>query len=258
VKRALFKYLIVAGLLGSLPLGQPHLSLDRPRSTPFHGVIEQVVPTQNGFDVTTILVRKVAQNGFKVATVLVRGLAENSPTLISEAYFRVNKYSTSVFEIYEKDSAWCTYESLRNGQEVLVWFSGWGPDVTYPLEFGAGLIGIVREGTVRAADFKNFPKKRDVEPMIRVGRLRERALRKPDPGCPEEAMTLRQPQMVLVEVVIDEEGSVEDAAVVQGHPSLIEAGLETARQWRFKPSSHDGSPVKVIGVIPLMFCREDK
>ena len=129
--------------------------------------------------------------------------------------------------------------------------------VTYPPEYDAVLIGIVPKGTVQSgADFSNFPVER-VERPIQAGTLNEYAVYQQDPVCLEEVVALAFSEWISVDVLINGEGRVEDAALWIGDPSLADAGLEAARQWRFEPNLVGGKPVKVVGVILLTFCRED-
>ncbi|MBW2258311.1 MAG: TonB family protein, partial [Deltaproteobacteria bacterium] len=52
--------------------------------------------------------------------------------------------------------------------------------------------------------------------------------------------------LVVIQVAVLEDGTVGDAAVVQGpHPLLERAALEAARRLRFEPARQDGQPVAV-------------
>jgi protein TonB len=58
---------------------------------------------------------------------------------------------------------------------------------------------------------------------------------------------------VVVEVTIDENGSVIAASAISGHPLLKDAAVSAARRWKFKPTKLSGQPVKVIGTITFNF-----
>jgi periplasmic protein TonB len=58
---------------------------------------------------------------------------------------------------------------------------------------------------------------------------------------------------VVVEVTVDEEGSVLSARPLSGPPLLQDAAVAAAKGWRFKPTLLGGLPVKVIGTITFNF-----
>jgi len=62
---------------------------------------------------------------------------------------------------------------------------------------------------------------------------------------------------VQVTVTINENGEVTDTSILSGHPLLRDAALNAARQWRFKPTLKDGSPVKVQGTLTFNFTLQD-
>lgn len=96
--------------------------------------------------------------------------------------------------------------------------------------------------------------------MIRLGggSLHNQAITRVNPSLPSGASTGR----VVVEVIVNEEGNVESARITSGQPfgvvtsddpSLKNAALEAARQWRFKPEIVEGFPVKIIGELFFTF-----
>jgi periplasmic protein TonB len=58
---------------------------------------------------------------------------------------------------------------------------------------------------------------------------------------------------VLVRFVVDTNGKVKDARVVQGIPDLHEAALESVRGWKFKPAIRAGRKAKVTLEAPVVF-----
>lgn len=64
------------------------------------------------------------------------------------------------------------------------------------------------------------------------------------PKYPDDAMALQKEGYVLVEVYVDESGTVSEAWVrkVYGMKSFEEASIEAVRQFRFKPVMEDGKP----------------
>ncbi|MBO0799202.1 MAG: energy transducer TonB, partial [Blastocatellia bacterium] len=58
---------------------------------------------------------------------------------------------------------------------------------------------------------------------------------------------------VRVQVTISETGKVIDATAVSGHKALRSAAVEAALKWVFKPTTVNGVPVKVQGVLSFNF-----
>lgn len=66
------------------------------------------------------------------------------------------------------------------------------------------------------------------------------------PVYPEDARKDRVEGVVVVQTVIEKDGSVSRARIVKRlHPSLDQAALDAIRQWRFEPALLDGEPVAV-------------
>jgi protein TonB len=63
--------------------------------------------------------------------------------------------------------------------------------------------------------------------------------------------------VVLVQVLIDEQGSVIDAKPVSGPPPLQAAAVNAARLARFMPTVLAGEPVKVSGTLSYNFARSN-
>ncbi len=85
--------------------------------------------------------------------------------------------------------------------------------------------------------------------LIHGGVVNGKALSLPEPEFPAAAKAIGAGGAVNVEVVIDEEGNVESAEAVSGHPLLRSASENAARQAKFSPSKLEGHPAKVSGVI---------
>lgn len=90
---------------------------------------------------------------------------------------------------------------------------------------------------------------------IRMGGapLLANVIKRVDPQYPPAAKAAHVTGSVIVEVTIDEAGTVVSARALNGHPLLVNSALEAARGWRFKPTMLSGNPVKVIGTITFNF-----
>ena len=92
--------------------------------------------------------------------------------------------------------------------------------------------------------------------QISGGVLNGKAAYLPKPNYPAEAKAAGAAGAVTVQVVIDEEGNVAAANAVSGHPLLREAAVEAAHSARFSPTTLNGQPVKVSGVITYNFVTD--
>jgi TonB family protein len=73
------------------------------------------------------------------------------------------------------------------------------------------------------------------------------------PVMPEQAVRAGIRGVVILEVVIDTDGSVKTARVLRSIPLLDAAAVEAVRQWRFEPTMLNGQPVSVIMTVTVPF-----
>jgi TonB family protein len=76
----------------------------------------------------------------------------------------------------------------------------------------------------------------------------------PQPRYTEDARQGRVQGVVLLETVIDVDGSVVNVKVLKGLPQgLTESAEETVKTWRFEPATRNGEPVAVYFVLTVRF-----
>jgi TonB family protein len=73
------------------------------------------------------------------------------------------------------------------------------------------------------------------------------------PTYPAEALARGQHALVVLELIIDEQGKVAEARVLHGPEPFAKAALEAARQWEYKPTLLNGKPVRVRETVPITF-----
>jgi protein TonB len=75
------------------------------------------------------------------------------------------------------------------------------------------------------------------------------------PDYPRQARLRGVEGLVLLEAILDLEGSIEDnIKVLQSIPSLDQAAVEALRRWRFRPArDRENQPVRVILEVPVRF-----
>jgi TonB family protein len=88
---------------------------------------------------------------------------------------------------------------------------------------------------------------------ISGGVLNGRALKLPKPKYPRAARESGASGVVVVRVLIDENGKVIEAKAISGHPDLREVSENAASHAEFTPTTLAGQPVKVSGTIQYNF-----
>lgn len=89
--------------------------------------------------------------------------------------------------------------------------------------------------------------------ILSGGALNGKAESLPRPPYPPAARAVKAAGAVNVEVVIDEDGSIFSSQAISGHPLLRAAAVNAACQARFTPTTLEGKPVRVAGVIVYSF-----
>jgi TonB family protein len=79
------------------------------------------------------------------------------------------------------------------------------------------------------------------------------AITRAEPVYPTAAKAAHISGEVKIEAVIDEEGNVIYARAISGHPLLRDAAEDSAHQWKFAPTTVDGTAVKVLSGITINF-----
>jgi periplasmic protein TonB len=145
---------------------------------------------------------------------------------------------------------------VRAGRLTVVGTSNSDSQASMPTGPGTGTV--VTAPPVKIADEPPPPPEPKPTPRAPIsgGVLNGKAISLPKPGYPPIAKAAHASGTVVVQVLIDENGSVVSASAVSGHPLLINAAVTAARQARFSPTKLSGQPVKVTGVIQYNFVAQ--
>ena len=122
---------------------------------------------------------------------------------------------------------------------------GWGVAEAFPLESPSP----AEEATLQTVEAPKGP--------IRVGHnvQASKLVHRVEPVYPEMARAARVIGLVMLQVLVDEAGEVQDLKVLRGHPLLNSAALEAVRQWRYSPTTLNGQPVSVVSNVAINFVR---
>jgi len=147
---------------------------------------------------------------------------------------------------------------VRRGVTTVVGSSDSNAQAPMPAGPGAGNV-VTAPAKVQIADEPpppDAPKPTPPRAPISGGVLNGKAISLPKPAYPPIARAAHASGTVVVQVLIDENGSVVSAHAVSGHPLLQGAAVGAARQARFSPTKLSGQPVKVTGVIQYNFVAQ--
>ena len=73
------------------------------------------------------------------------------------------------------------------------------------------------------------------------------------PVYPPLARQARIQGTVRLKALISRDGTIENLAVLGGHPLLIEAAIVAVRLWRYQPTLLNGAPVEVETTVDVNF-----
>jgi TonB family protein len=91
--------------------------------------------------------------------------------------------------------------------------------------------------------------------MIKVGgnALESNLIKKVDPIYPQIAKQSGISGIVVLQVTVDENGSVEQVKPISGPPLLTPAAMAAVLRWKYKPSSIGGEAVAVLSTVTVAF-----
>jgi TonB family protein len=73
------------------------------------------------------------------------------------------------------------------------------------------------------------------------------------PEYPADAKDQNIQGVVLLKVIIDKEGNVDNTQLISGHPLLAPAAIEAVKQWKYKPYLLNGNPIEVESQVTVNF-----
>jgi TonB family protein len=76
---------------------------------------------------------------------------------------------------------------------------------------------------------------------------------KVQPRYPEEARTQYIQGVVRLHVIVATDGTIQQIELMKGDPILAKAAIEAVRQWRYQPTTLNGTPVEVDTTIDVIF-----
>ncbi len=123
---------------------------------------------------------------------------------------------------------------------------------------GGGPIDGVIDGTGGNFTVAIPPRPAAVKPLI-ISHLAEAdLLHRVQPVYPTIARLGKIQGPVELRAVISKAGTIENLAVVGGHPLLVASAIAAVRQWRYRPYLLNGEPIEVETDITVNFVLSDR
>ncbi|HEX5229850.1 MAG TPA: TonB family protein [Bryobacteraceae bacterium] len=122
-----------------------------------------------------------------------------------------------------------------------------------------GVVGGVIGGLPSAVPPPPPPKAEPPQPAtparVRIGGNVQAAklIREVQPLYPVLARDARIAGTVRLQAIISKTGHVEDLKLVSGQPLLVDAAMDAVRQWVYKPTYLNGTPVEVVTEVDVNF-----
>jgi TonB family protein len=186
----------------------------------------------------------------------------------SEAKYEVRSDQSGRFEFvglppgdYTLETQLPGFATLRGNLTVS------GGDITQEIALNVGQLEetiTVTDGPARAAGSDRTARKRPTEPCTNTltsgigGRIRPpQKIRDVRPVYPSNAADAKPEEAVLLNAVINTDGSVKDVQVVSpAHPAFAAAAVEGVRQWEFDETLLNCVPVEVSMRVNVTFRQE--
>lgn len=185
--------------------------------------------------------RQYARSLLRLASLLVEG----TPTRIFHAIgiFDANTFERRVMKLTEKQNEISGVRRLA----ILVVCAAFGIATC-----GSALaLGINTDGVMVASSNKASAPSGPLTVSAHV--MSGNKLAGPNPKYPEAAKKAKIQGKVVLNAVIDKNGSVKELKAVSGPHALRESSLEAVRQWKYKPFLLNGNPVEVKTTINVVY-----
>jgi protein TonB len=103
------------------------------------------------------------------------------------------------------------------------------------------------------------PEPKAAAQVVRVGQgVREpKRIAGAPPEYPPLARSVRVQGVVILEAVIDEQGTIERVKILKSVPLLDGAAVAAVKGWRYTPTLLNGVPVSVLMTITMNFTLQD-
>jgi len=111
-------------------------------------------------------------------------------------------------------------------------------------------------GRMMSAQLNQTNPTSDSQKAASAGPQARKVIHREVPVYPQEAKANDISGTVVVEAVIDRQGNVISARVVEGDKIFWNAALAAIKAWKFEPVTSPGPPVEKTGQVKMTFCSK--
>lgn len=196
----------------------------------------------------------------------LRAVRDTCPPRVPENADDTHADSARVFVDINGDGGSIACELRFEAGRLVLKDDSLGVFVELPLgDRGPAIMGLLREALPQAGQLAGIPAAITTDALAAPCRsgtpsrdwmeveVLPEALQKVPPKYPDAAREAGVQGVVQVQTLIDESGRVTETVVVHSVPGLDEPAVRAVEQWRFRPATADGRPVKVWVTIPVAF-----
>ena len=162
-----------------------------------------------------------------------------------QVYLRID--SRTILAGYRRE---LRFGDLTVGQRVAVWLRPGPRYPVFPLQASAARLALIEDSS-QGGSLERFAERG----AIRVGgKVQEgKLIHRVEPVYPLEASRRRVQGNVILQVLVNREGWVEETRVIRGSALLQQAAVDAVLQWRYRSTVWEGAPVSVIATVVVPF-----
>ncbi len=89
--------------------------------------------------------------------------------------------------------------------------------------------------------------------VLSAAELKTKRVSTVPPVYPPQARRAHVTGTVRLSVIVSKEGTIVGCTPIKGHRLLVQAAIDSVRQWKYKPSLLNGEPVEVSSEVDVTF-----
>lgn len=172
--------------------------------------------------------------------------------------FSVDTFSLNADEKHDSANVHTLLQRVGGSKaRVNVTIDGVAEPFSLPIPFGGTFVIASAEDAPHAqwVAVSVFTDAKPMPEILRVGGevVAPQRLSGPEPLYPDDVKKQGVQGIVILEVIVDENGDVVAPHILKPLPGLNESALTAVRAWKFRPATRDGKPVMALFNLTIQF-----
>lgn len=191
-------------------------------------------------------------------------IAPEMPGMVHKRFLQISSQASLKFEA----ASWKSFKGLERTRQpatLAVWAVSSHPEELFALWFTANgapksFLGFwcYADGEFRFVGWLYVVRAKTAESIVLLppdAEIREVAKldKNPAPSYPPLARRAMIQGTVGLKAIVTSNGTLEDVAVLHGHPLLVQSSLDAVRKWRFTPLMVNGQVLEAVLVIEVHY-----